>query len=220
MMVWMISGCGVVPVGSVGFAEIFGKAGRQSLAPGLHWTLPRPFGRLRIVDAGAIVNISVGFRPEEAGAAGLIIPDSPAIGSGWHSSYTSAGPRPEESTYVTGDLNLVESKANIHLRISDPRTFVYGGSNSFEMARSLFQASLRELLASRSIDETLTTARGSVEQAARLDLQRRLAAARVPLQVVDVNLLDLHPPDASVSAFRDISSALEDRETRIHQARG
>jgi membrane protease subunit HflK len=79
---------------------------------------------------------------------------------------------------------------------------------------------LRELLASRSIDDTLTTARAAIEEAAGRDLQRRLAAAHVPLQVLAVNLLDLHPPDASVRAFRDISSALEDRETRIHQARG
>lgn len=219
---WLLSGCAVIPEGTVGFPDVFGKAGERPLPPGLHWTLPVPFGRMRVVDAGALIDVSVGFRPEpdERRASSDSALFTPAANSGWHSIYTSSGSRPEESTYVTGDLNLVESKAGIHLLISDPRAFAYQGGDPTETVRSLYQASLRELLASRPIDETLTSARSSIEQAALLDLQRRLIAAHIPLRVVSVNLLDLHPPDTAVHAFRDISSAIEDRETRIHQARG
>ena len=214
---WLLSGCTTIPEGSAGFEEVFGRAGQRPLPPGLHWTLPPPFGRVRVIDAGELIDVSVGFRPEplSSDSTAFTPPDS-----GWHSIYTSAGSRPEESTYVTGDLNLVESKAGIHLLVSDPRAFAYQGGDPIETVRSMYQASLRELLASRSIDETLTLARGSIEQAALRDLQRRLIEAHVPLRAVSVNLLDLHPPDASVHAFRDISTALEDRETRIHQARG
>ncbi|HEY2093786.1 MAG TPA: permease [Thermoanaerobaculia bacterium] len=217
--IWIMAGCAIVPEGRVGFAESFGRASREPLAPGLHWAMPKPFGRVRLVDAASIVNVSVGFRPEGEAPNDLIV-FTPAGDSAWHSAYTSQGSKPEESNYVTGDLNLVESKANLHLRVSDPRALAYQGGDPIETVRSLFQASLREILAARSIDDTLTTARGAIEEAARRDLQRRLAAARVPLVVISVNLLDLHPPDASVHAFRDISSAIEDRETRIHQARG
>jgi uncharacterized membrane protein YraQ (UPF0718 family)/regulator of protease activity HflC (stomatin/prohibitin superfamily) len=220
-VVWLFSGFAAIPEGSVGFAEAFGKAGEKPLPPGLHWTLPRPFGRMRMVDTGALIDVSVGFRPEAgdraASDAALFMQ---AADSGWHSIYTSSGSRPEESTYVTGDLNLVESKAGVHLVISDPRAFAYQGGDPIETVRSLYQASFRELLASRSIDDTLTSARASIEQAALHDLQLRLIVGHVPLRALSVNLLDLHPPDASVHAFRDISSALEDRETRIHQARG
>jgi hypothetical protein len=217
--IWIMTGCAIVPEGRVGFAEWFGRASRRPLGAGLHWSIPRPFGRIRVVDAASIVSISVGFRPESQAPNDLIV-FTASGDSAWHSAYTSTGSRPEESNYVTGDLNLVESKANIHLRISDPRALAYQGGDPIETVRSLFQASLREILAARSIDDTLTTARGAIEQAAGRDLQRRLAAARVPMVVIAVNLLDLHPPDASVHAFRDISSAIEDRETRIHQARG
>jgi uncharacterized membrane protein YraQ (UPF0718 family)/regulator of protease activity HflC (stomatin/prohibitin superfamily) len=219
---WLLSGCAVIPEGTVGFTEVFGKAGERPLPPGLHWTLPGPFGHMRVVDAGALIHVSVGFRmePDEQRTANDSAVFTPAADSGWHSIYTSSGSRPEESTYVTGELNLVETKAGIHLLISDPRAFAYQGGDPIETVRSMYQASLRELLASRSIDETLTSARSSIEQAALLDLQRRLIAAHIPLRVVSVSLLDLHPPDAAVYAFRDISSALEDRETRIHQARG
>ena len=213
VVAWFVSGFAVIHEGTVGFAEVFGKAGPSALAPGLHWLPPSPIGRLRRVDAQAVVDVSVGFRPGQAATVY-------SSASGWHSVYTSAGSRPEESTYVTGDLNLVESKAGIHLLVSDPRAFAYRGGDPIESVRSLFQASLRELLASRSIDDTLTTARGSIERAARSNLQRRLDAAGIPLRTISVNVLDLHPPDAAVRAFRDISSAGEDRETRIHQASG
>jgi uncharacterized membrane protein YraQ (UPF0718 family)/regulator of protease activity HflC (stomatin/prohibitin superfamily) len=219
---WILSGCAVIPEGRVGFAEVFGKADQRPVQPGLRWTLPRPFGRVTVVDSGAVIDVSVGFRPDAAEEGAWSDPSllTPAADSGWHAAYTSSGSRPEESTYVTGDLNLVESKAGIHLLISDARTFAYQGGDPIETVRSLYQASLRELLAQRPIDDTLTAARSWIEQAARRDLQRRLTAAHIPLQALSVNLLDLHPPDASVRAFRDISSALEDRETRIHQARG
>jgi len=35
-----------------------------------------------------------------------------------------------------------------------------------------------------------------------------------------VQIVELHPPDPAVRAFRSVSSAREDRETRVHEARG
>ena len=133
---WILSGFVVISEGSAGFAEVFGRASRLPLLAGLHWIPPRPIGRLRRIDAGSVVNVSVGFRPgpEERSQNDLVI-FTPAADSGWHSIYTSSGPRPEESNYVTGDLNLVESKANIHLRISDPRLFAYQGGDAVETVR-------------------------------------------------------------------------------------
>ena len=36
--------------------------------------------------------------------------------------------------------------------------------------------------------------------------------------MVTVEIVDIHPPGEAVFAFRDVSSAKEDRETQIHQA--
>lgn len=39
------------------------------------------------------------------------------------------------------------------------------------------------------------------------------------VRVLSVHVVDIHPPQEAVSAFRDVSSAREERETRIHGAR-
>ena len=40
------------------------------------------------------------------------------------------------------------------------------------------------------------------------------------VEIVDLNLLDIHPPTAVVPAYRDVADAMEDREQRINEAQG
>ena len=50
-------------------------------------------------------------------------------------------------------------------------------------------------------------------------LAERLARIDAGVRVIAVRIVDIHPPSGAVYAFRDVSSAREDRETRIHRAR-
>lgn len=216
-LAWLARGLSLVPQGSVGFASVLGRVSSSPLAPGLHWSPPAPFGSVRIVDALRLRRLDIGFR-----ASGLPDPDAEDwtfAGGTWHAAYTSPGDDPVESSYVTGDGNLLEAKVTLHLLVRDPRSFEYGLSSGPDAVREAALAVLRVLVASRPIEGLLTGGRGELEREARGLLAARLDEASLPVEVVSLNVLDLHPPLGAVGAFRDVGSAAEDRERRIYEAR-
>jgi membrane protease subunit HflK len=72
----------------------------------------------------------------------------------------------------------------------------------------------------RTIDAIYSEGRLSVEQAYRDTLEREVAALGIGVAVLDARLLDVHAPASVHDAFRDVASALEDRETEVHDANG
>lgn len=217
VLAWGALGFAVVPQGSLGFASTLGRVDPRPLEPGWRWHLPPPLGRVEAHPLSELVKVDVGFR-----AAGLPDPDAEdwsAAGGSWHASYTTPGHRPEETSYVSGDQNVVEANVAIHLLVTDPFALRFRTRDGIEAARLPALSVMRELLASRPIDGVLTRERGEVEKAARERLDAELARGKLPLKVVSVSLLDLHPPLGAVAAFRDVSSAAEDRERRVYEAR-
>lgn len=214
---WGAFGFTAVPQGSLGFASTLGRVDPRPLEPGWRWHLPAPLGRVEVLPLRELVKVDVGFR-----AAGLPDPDADdwsAAGGSWHASYTTPGHNPEETSYVTGDQNVVEANLAIHLLVTDPFALRYRTRDGIEAVRLPALSVMRELMASRPIDGVLTRERGEVEKAARQRLDAELSRGKLPMKVVSVSLLDLHPPLGAVAAFRDVSSAAEDRERRVYEAR-
>lgn len=214
---WLGSGFAAVPVGSLGFARTLGRVDPEPLGPGWRWHLPPPVGGVDVFPSSQLLKLDLGFR-----TSGLPDPDAVdwamAAGS-WHASYTTPGDNPEEASFVTGDQNLIEVKVALHLAVSRPYELHFLTRGGAEAARPVTLSVLRRLLARRPIDGVLTRERGALEAEAKLLLQAELQRAALPLTVVSLNVLDLHPPLGAVAAFRDVGSAAEDRERRVYEAR-
>ena len=73
---------------------------------------------------------------------------------------------------------------------------------------------------SRPIDEIYTTQRSAVESAYRTKLATDIAALDQGFELVEARLEHVHAPDAVHNAFRDVSSALEDRQRATFEADG
>lgn len=206
-----------VPQGSVAFARWMGRVEAAPLLPGWHWRPPAPLVTVDVVPAG-LERLDLGFR-----ASSLPDPDSDDwtfAGGTWHAAYTTPGDNPNEASFLTGDGNLVEAKVTLHLLVTDPRRLRYGTREGLEAVREPALSVLRLLFAERGIDVVLAAGRGEVEREAFARLSRALGQAGIPVRLVSLNLLDLHPPLGAVAAFRDVGSAAEDRERRIFEARG
>lgn len=217
VLAWGTFGLVSVPQGCLGFASALGRVDPRPLEPGWRWHLPPPVGRVEVFPLSELVKVDLGFR-----AAGLPDPDADdwsAAGGSWHASYTTPGDNPEEASYATGDQNVIEAKVAIHLLVADPFALRFRTREGIDSVRAPALSVLRELLASRPIDGVLTRERGEVQELARRRLDEELARGKIPLKVVSLNLLDLHPPLGAVAAFRDVGSAAEDRERRIYEAR-
>ena len=64
----------------------------------------------------------------------------------------------------------------------------------------------------------LTDRRRPIENECLSRLRARLAQHPLGIQVVDLTLLDVHPPRAVVPAYRDVADAAEEEQERINEA--
>lgn len=216
---WAGSGFGVVGPDAKGYGFVFGRLVAADLDPGLHWLPPAPFGRLEVRRVGYARKADVGFRTDLDLLARRRELTRAADRDAWHSPVAAMNANPIAATYVTADENLVEIALTVHYGLVDPRSFFYGLDHRVDLVGLYAETVARELVAARQLDELLTTGRLELEAGIAQGLGARLDAVGLGVVVRQVEIVDVHPPGDAVFAFRDVSTAREERETAIHRAR-
>jgi HflK protein len=217
-----LSGFFTVGVGEVAVVQHFGKIVGDCKTPGLHYRLPYPFGRHQIVRPGEIRRVEVGFRTN----AGASFAEPPA--NEWNVQHRGGRNerRPDEATVLAGDENLVDVNLVVHYRVADPRAALFRvgrslpeGENKWDvLVRDVAEAGLREAMSRRPIETVLGSDRAAVETS----IQERTSAAmgryETGFVIESVCLADVHPPLEVVRAFREVTTALEEKEKKINDA--
>ena len=217
-LVYVFTGVRVIPPDARGYGFLFGRLAWPDLEPGLHYVPPIPFGRCDVWRVRYPRLAGVGFRPDLAAVANRRQLTAMAAGNLWHSPVTAAGTDPRSATYLTGDENLLEISFAVQFGLSDPRAFFYGVDKEGDIVRLYAEAAAREFVARHTLDELLTSGRAVLEAQVADALQKRLDTVGAGIAVAAVLVVDIHPPQGAVEAFRDVSSARENRETAINIA--
>ncbi len=212
---YLLSGVAIVPAGYQGFELRYGRAMRRTLGPGLHWLPPRPFARLetwhiaypRLAGVGFHVDLALLAKRHE-----LLRNADPAQ---WHSPVAAMSTDTREAAYLVGDENLLEMSFSVHYVLTDAFAFLYRMDREHDLVALCGQAAAREKVAAAALDGLLTSGRGRLETALAAETQRRLDRLGAGVRITSVHIVDLHPPQDAVFAFRDVSSAREDRDRRI-----
>ncbi|MEM7480857.1 MAG: SO_0444 family Cu/Zn efflux transporter [Acidobacteriota bacterium] len=215
---WLSIGVAVIPPDSAGFRVLFGRAARQPLPPGLHFGAPVPFGRIDVWRVDYPRKADVGFRTDLEAIAQRREISLFANPNEWHSPVAAMNSRPLEAGYLTGDENLLEMTFTVHYGLDEPYRFFYAMDQRRDFVALYARSVARHEVASRTLDALLTEDRPVVEQRLRDRLQESLDAIDSGVRVNSVHVVDLHPPQEVVAAFRDVSSANEDRASRILRA--
>ena len=189
----------IVDPGQRGIIQRFGRVVAADLEPGLYFHLPAPFGRGTAVDVGLIRQVTVGFRGGVNGARRVV---------------------DEQAFYLTADGNVIDIRAVVQYRVRDPAVYALGVEETPAVVLGLARRELVSLLSRKPIDRIYTVDRRSTERELRDRLARRLASLGIGSEILDVRLLDVHAPGRVHDAFRDVASALEDRQRDIHVATG
>ncbi len=124
----------------------------------------------------------------------------------------------EQELLLSGDENLVEVKVAVHFRVDDPVRFLLGAADPGQLVLNAAQASVRSVIGRGAIDDLLTSGRDRLRRETRDALQTELDRSRVGVEVIDVLILHIAPPEAVKPAFQDVASAREDRATYINEA--
>ena len=183
----------------------FGRA-EADLVPGLYWRFPVPFEQVRREQVGRLRVVQIGFRAAEDRP---ILQNGTALPVEWTSEHNEAGfeTRPEESLVLTGDEVLVEMTAEVQWRISNLRQYLFDSARPIETLRTLAESVVRETAARQPLDGILTDRRRQIEQECLRTLRGRLRRHALGIEVVELTLLDVHPPREVVAAYRDVADA-------------
>ena len=138
---------------------------------------------------------------------------------------------PVESLMITGDENIVDVQMVVQYRINDLELFLFRVSDPGEPARGIApgrpegrtlkdaaEAALRQVVGQRDIDDVLTVEKETVQIETRLLLQQLLDDYSMGIDVTQVKLQNVRPPEQVRDAFDDVVRAKEDRERTINEA--
>jgi membrane protease subunit HflK len=188
---------------SVGIVLRFGEPVREA-GPGLHFKLPYGVEEVRKVPIQSQQKAEFGYRTKEADV------ESEFVEEGYG----------DESMMLTGDLNVVEVQWAVQYRIREPRNYLFEVRNPDSTFRYMSQAMMREVVGDRTVNEVLTVGREEMAQKLQAKLQELCDTYKIGIQINQVNLQDITPPDPVKPSFDEVNQAQQQMEQRINQAKG
>jgi membrane protease subunit HflK len=195
------SGIFVVAPDEQGVIRRFGKFVRIE-SPGLNYHLPYPIETVVTPAVTQVKRIEIGFRS--------IINDQS----------TRYQEIPDEALMLTGDENIVSADAIVQYKIKDPVSYLFNIILPEETVKNAAEATLRQVIGERKIDEALTVGKYEIQEKTKKLLQDLLDSYKSGIFVVAVQLQDVNPPKEVQEAFKDVASAKEDKSKYINQAQG
>ena len=193
---WVLSGIYIVDEGTRGVVTRFGEY-QSTAMPGPHWHIPYPVDSVQTVDVSSRRRITVGYQ---------------AI------SPQQTRPVLSEALMLTEDENIVNVQLAVQYQVSDAAAFVFEFVDPQQTLKELTESALREVVGKREMDYVLTEGRAEVAQSTRDLINETLEYYEPGIEVLEVVIQDVQPPEQVQSAFEDAIRAREDRERLINQA--
>ena len=197
---WLFSGVYKVNTDEQGVVLRFGKWVRTT-QPGLHYHLPGPIESVITPAVTRINKIEVGFRsPLQPG------------------KNTPSRQVPEEALMLTGDENIVDINFALFWRIKNAGEFLFNIRNPEATVKSVAESAMRETIGQDRLEPILTKGRGEIEEHTKELIQSVLNDYGAGIEVSQVKLEKVDPPEPVLNAFRDVQAAKADQETLQNQA--
>jgi membrane protease subunit HflK len=172
--------------------------------PGPHFRLPFGVERVKKVPVQRQLKMEFGFRTQQAGS---------------RSTYQSGNREfDRESLMLTGDLNVAVVEWIVQFKIKDPYAYLFRVRNVEETLRSLAEASMRSVVGDHSVNEVLTTGRQKVATQGKEELQVLADRYGAGVDIQQVVLQDVNPPDPVKPSFNEVNQAIQEKERAINEA--
>jgi len=187
----------------VGVVQRFGKYVRTT-SSGPHLLMPFWIETVTKVPVERQLKMEFGFKTLQAGIRS-----------------TFATPSPEttgEAMMLTGDLNVAVVEWIVQYRIKDPRAYLFHVRDVPETFRYMTEAAMRLVVGDHSVDEVITIGREDIARLAKEELQRLCEFYGIGIEVQQLVLQDVNPPDPVKPAFNEVNQAIQEKERAINDA--
>lgn len=125
----------------------------------------------------------------------------------------------DEAIMLTGDLNLANVQWVVQYRVSNPYYYLFKVRNPDNTLRDLSEAITRQIVGDRTVNEVLTVGRAEIASEVKVLLQEMSREYSLGIEIAQVVLQDINPPESVKQAFNAVNEAQQERETLINEAK-
>ena len=198
--VWLGSGFYTVEPDEQGVELVFGEW-LATTQPGLNYNYPAPIGQIYRPKVTRVNRVEVGFR---------------SISETTRS--TIARQVPNESLMLTGDENIIDINFVVLWIIKDAGQFLFNIRAPEKTVGDAAESAMREVIGKTDAEYARAEGRLDVETRTQELLQTILDEYGAGVQITQVQLQKVDPPEAVIDAFRDVQRARADLERAINEA--
>ena len=126
----------------------------------------------------------------------------------------------KEAKMLTGDENILLVEVRVQYKIKDAAQYLFNVRNVEETIKDATESALRQTIGSHPIDDPLTEKKAEIMDEIQLSLQQMLDHYECGIDIRQVQLQDVNPPQEVDFAFKDVQSAKEEKEQLINEALG
>jgi membrane protease subunit HflK len=182
-----------------GVVLFFGKYDRDA-APGLNFRLPYPIETVYTPRVTRVNRLTIGQFADD------------------QSSNTAGRDIPEESMMLTGDENIVDIDFSVFWVINNAPDYLFSMEDPEGTVKAAAESAMREVVGRSNIQPLLTQARQITETDVQTIIQQTMDNFNSGVQITQVQLLKVDPPNEVIAAFRDVQAARADQERLQNEA--
>ena len=210
---WLISGLHEVDAGEQGVVLRFGAYDRFEL-PGLRYHLPYPIEKAIIVPVEKVNTENIGYGQSKNVRK--------FFANNQNNKDASAEKKTiavQEGSMLTFNRNIVIVPFAVNWKIKDAYSFLFNTKDPINTIRSVAESSMREIIAQSKFIDVIAQGKEKIADDAKNLMQKILDDYKTGIQITQVNLTDVQPPEEVKEAMDDVNGAIQDRNKAIEQAK-
>jgi modulator of FtsH protease HflK len=192
LFLWLASGFFIVQEGQTGVVLSFGKFSHVTPA-GFNWRWPYPIQSHEIVNVSQVRTVEVGYRS------------------------SIRNKQLTESLMLTDDENIIDIQFAVQYRLKNASDWVFNNRDQESIVKQVAETSIREVVGHSKMDFVLYEGREKVALDVGQLMQQVLDRYRSGVQVANVTMLAVQPPEQVQAAFDDAVRAGQDRERQKNE---
>ncbi|MDB5729259.1 MAG: hflK, partial [Noviherbaspirillum sp.] len=192
LFLWLVSGFFIVQEGQTGVVLTFGKYSHMTPA-GFNWRWPYPIQSHEVVNVSQVRTVEVGYR----------------------SSFKNK--QAKESLMLTDDENIIDIQFAVQYKLKSAAEWVFNNRDQEETVRQVAETAIREIVGRNKMDFVLYEGREKVALDVNQLMQQIVDRYKSGVQITNVTMQNVQPPEQVQAAFDDAVKAGQDRERQKNE---
>ncbi|WP_353153737.1 FtsH protease activity modulator HflK [Herminiimonas fonticola] len=189
---WLVSGFFIVQEGQTGVVLTFGKYSHMTPA-GFNWRWPAPIQSHETVNVSQVRTVEIGYRGN--------------IKNKQH----------QESLMLTEDENIIDIQFAVQYTLKNASDWVFNNREQGEMVKQVAETAIREVVGRSKMDFVLYEGREKVAFDTSQLMQEIVDRYKAGVQITNVTMQGVQPPEQVQASFDDAVKAGQDRERQKNE---